>query len=57
MHGTQAHAAFTNEFSFVAIVQNIESRAPAKMPPAMVQRMNEDVKKVLGMPDVQEKME
>ncbi|UUZ63397.1 tripartite tricarboxylate transporter substrate binding protein [Polaromonas sp. P1-6] len=30
---------------------------PAKMPPAMVQRMNEDVNKVLAMPDVQEKME
>ena len=30
---------------------------PARMPPAMVQRMNEDINKVLGMPDVQEKME
>lgn len=30
---------------------------PAKMPPAMVQRMNEDVNKVLVMPDVQEKMD
>ncbi len=30
---------------------------PAKMPPAMVQRMNEDVNKVLAMPDVQEKMD
>lgn len=30
---------------------------PAKMPPAMVQRMNEDVNKVLAMPDVKEKME
>ncbi|MES2944729.1 MAG: tripartite tricarboxylate transporter substrate binding protein [Pseudomonadota bacterium] len=30
---------------------------PSKMPPAMVQRMNEDVNKVLAMPDVQEKME
>ena len=30
---------------------------PAKMPPAMVQRMNEDINKVLAMPDVQEKME
>ncbi len=30
---------------------------PAKMPPAMVARMNEDVNKVLAMPDVQEKME
>jgi tripartite-type tricarboxylate transporter receptor subunit TctC len=31
--------------------------APSKMPPAMVQRMNEDINKVLAMPDVQEKME
>ena len=30
---------------------------PARMPPAMVQRMNEDINKVLGMTDVQEKME
>ena len=30
---------------------------PAKMPPAMVARMNEDINKVLTMPDVQEKME
>ncbi|MGB4118410.1 MAG: tripartite tricarboxylate transporter substrate binding protein [Polaromonas sp.] len=30
---------------------------PSKMPPAMVQRMNEDVNKVLAMTDVQEKME
>ena len=30
---------------------------PSKMPPAMVQRMNEDVNKVLAMSDVQEKME
>jgi len=30
---------------------------PGKMPPAMAQRMNEDVNKVLAMPDVQEKME
>ena len=30
---------------------------PAKMPSAMVQRMNEDINKVLAMPDVQEKME
>ncbi|NQW93891.1 MAG: tripartite tricarboxylate transporter substrate binding protein [Polaromonas sp.] len=30
---------------------------PSKMPPAMVQRMNEDVNKVLAMADVQEKME
>lgn len=30
---------------------------PSKMPPAMVQRMNEDINKVLAMPDVQEKME
>ena len=30
---------------------------PAKMPPAMVQRMNEDVNKVLAMSDVQEKMD
>jgi tripartite-type tricarboxylate transporter receptor subunit TctC len=30
---------------------------PAKMPPALVQRMNEDVNKVLAMSDVQEKME
>ena len=30
---------------------------PSKMPPAMVQRMNEDVNKVLAMPDVKEKME
>ena len=30
---------------------------PAKMSPAMVQRMNEDVNKVLAMSDVQEKME
>ena len=31
--------------------------SPSKMPPAMVQRMNEDVNKVLAMADVQEKME
>ena len=30
---------------------------PGKMPQAMAQRMNEDVNKVLAMPDVQEKME
>jgi tripartite-type tricarboxylate transporter receptor subunit TctC len=30
---------------------------PGKMPSAMAQRMNEDVNKVLAMPDVQEKME
>lgn len=30
---------------------------PAKMPPAMVARMNEDINKVLAMPDVQEKMD
>ncbi|TAG27015.1 MAG: tripartite tricarboxylate transporter substrate binding protein [Burkholderiales bacterium] len=30
---------------------------PGKMPPAMAQRMNEDVNKVLAMPDVQEKMD
>ena len=30
---------------------------PSKMPAAMVQRMNEDVNKVLAMPDVQEKMD
>lgn len=30
---------------------------PSKMPTAMAQRMNEDVNKVLAMPDVQEKME
>ena len=30
---------------------------PAKMPPAMVQRMNEDINKVLAMADVQEKMD
>ncbi len=30
---------------------------PSKMPTAMVQRMNEDINKVLAMPDVQEKME
>ena len=30
---------------------------PGKMSPAMAQRMNEDVNKVLAMPDVQEKME
>ncbi len=30
---------------------------PSKMPLAMVQRMNEDVNKVLALPDVQEKME
>ena len=30
---------------------------PGKMPPAMQARMNEDVNKVLAMPDVQEKME
>ena len=30
---------------------------PGKMPGAMAQRMNEDVNKVLAMPDVQEKME
>lgn len=31
--------------------------APARAPAAMIQRMNEDVNKVLAMPDVQEKME
>ena len=30
---------------------------PSSMPPAMVQRMNEDVNKVLAMPDVKEKMD
>lgn len=30
---------------------------PGRMPPAMAQRMNEDVNKVLAMPDVQEKMD
>ena len=30
---------------------------PAKMPPAMVARMNDDINKVLAMSDVQEKME
>lgn len=30
---------------------------PGKLPQAMVQRMNEDINKVLAMPDVQEKME
>ena len=30
---------------------------PGRMPAAMAQRMNEDVNKVLAMPDVQEKME
>jgi tripartite-type tricarboxylate transporter receptor subunit TctC len=30
---------------------------PGKMPQAMAQRMNEDINKVLAMPDVQEKME
>ena len=30
---------------------------PAKMPPAMVARMNDDINKVLAMPDVQEKMD
>ena len=30
---------------------------PAKMPPALIARMNEDVNRVLAMPDVQEKME
>ena len=30
---------------------------PAKMPSAMVQRMNEDINTVLALPDVQEKME
>jgi tripartite-type tricarboxylate transporter receptor subunit TctC len=30
---------------------------PGKLPPAMARRMNEDVNKVLAMPDVQEKME
>jgi tripartite-type tricarboxylate transporter receptor subunit TctC len=30
---------------------------PSKMPPAMVQHMNEDVNKVLAMPDVKEKMD
>jgi len=31
--------------------------APARGPPGMTQRMNEDVNKVLAMPDVQEKMD
>jgi tripartite-type tricarboxylate transporter receptor subunit TctC len=31
--------------------------APARMPVGMTQRMNEDVNKVLAMPDVQEKMD
>ena len=30
---------------------------PGKLPPAMAQRMNEDINKVLAMPDVQEKLE
>lgn len=30
---------------------------PGKLPPAMVQRMNEDINKVLSMSDVQEKLE
>jgi tripartite-type tricarboxylate transporter receptor subunit TctC len=30
---------------------------PSKMPPAMVQHMNDDVNKVLAMPDVKEKMD
>jgi tripartite-type tricarboxylate transporter receptor subunit TctC len=30
---------------------------PARMPPGMAQRFNEDVNKVLAMPDVQEKMD
>jgi tripartite-type tricarboxylate transporter receptor subunit TctC len=30
---------------------------PAKMNPAMVKRMNEDVNKALAMPDVMEKLE
>ena len=30
---------------------------PGKMPAAMVKRMNEDLNKVLAMPDVQEKMD
>jgi tripartite-type tricarboxylate transporter receptor subunit TctC len=30
---------------------------PGKLPPAMVARMNEDINKVLAMPDVQEKMD
>lgn len=30
---------------------------PGKLPPAMAQRMNDDINKVLAMPDVQEKME
>ena len=30
---------------------------PGKLPPAMVKRMNEDVNRVLAMPDVQEKMD
>ena len=30
---------------------------PAKMPQALVQRMNEDINKILSMPDVQEKMD
>lgn len=30
---------------------------PGRVPPAMAQRMNEDVNKVLAMPDVQEKMD
>jgi tripartite-type tricarboxylate transporter receptor subunit TctC len=31
--------------------------APARVPAGMTQRMNEDVNKVLAMPDVQEKMD
>ena len=30
---------------------------PGKLPPAMAQRMNEDINKVLAMPDVQEKLD
>ncbi len=30
---------------------------PGKMPPAMAQRMNEDINKVLAMPDVKEKLD
>ena len=30
---------------------------PGKMPAAMAKRMNEDINKVLAMPDVQEKMD
>ena len=48
-----------SEFKAIAIAQTRLKRAngSAKTPPAMVARMNEDINKVLAMPDVQEKME